>query len=685
MRLIKVELNNWASYKGWHEFDFSTKNNRNGYAIFGNNSRGKTSFSDAIKWAMYGEVFSKAVMGSDGKEIRTKRPLVSKNQEDNPLLNVHSFRAGEFDFMVRITFTHEGQEWILARVVAPDSPLVESDKNLDTYVMLKSESKVYENNEAEQFIFNILPKDINKFFFIDGESVNEYRALIANTEQNLEIRKNIEDILNFPILSKGIIDLKSVTGDYLTELTKVSKDTKKNRLRREKIEGLTKSINESTKILKTEEKELTKYKKLHSEIEIKLGMHEETEKLIERQRGNRKLIEAAQSRLKQTYTDLKNENKYLWLYLLQPQLKKRIKKIAPELEKLSDIRYQISQLNQRLKFLHDAHKGEKIPCATCKRLPEPRDKKQKEIELNEIKEINENISSLNEELENHKQISDLYNSLQEFNTSNRIELTLEYEQRIGSMKGEIEELQSEQETISSMLDGLDDKEINKLKGELNKVESSINAKEAAVVRIKNQIELLVSEKASLSRDLIGTDGSLETQVLRKKIKTLESITKLWDLVQDSYAQDTRLVIQKRATETFKQLTNNPEGYDRLELNSGFGLKIIDADGYVIPAPSPGAQQVVAISLIDALRQTSDIDFPIIFDTPGASIDKEHRDNIISHFWSKRDTQFVILASSGEFRPHEVEKDNKELLAKTWEIDFISGINSTVITRRLGHD
>ena len=274
---------------------------------------------------------------------------------------------------------------------------------------------------------------------------------------------------------------------------------------------------------------------------------------------------------------------------------------------------------------------------------------------------------------------------QEFNTSNRIELTLEYEQRIGSMKGEIEELQSEQETISSMLDGLDDKEINKLKGELNKVESSINAKEAAVVRIKNQIEVLVSEKASLSRDLIGTDGSLETQVLRKKINTLESITKLWDIVQDIYAQDTRLVIQKRATETFKQLTNNPEGYDRLELNSGFGLKIIDADGYVIPAPSPGAQQVVAISLIDALRQTSDIDFPIIFDTPGASIDKEHRDNIISHFWSKRDTQFVILASSGEFRPDEVEKDNKELLAKTWEIDFISGINSTVITRRLGHD
>ena len=103
---------------------------------------------------------------------------------------------------------------------------------------------------------------------------------------------------------------------------------------------------------------------------------------------------------------------------------------------------------------------------------------------------------------------------------------------------------------------------------------------------------------------------------------------------------------------------------------------------MVPAPSPGAQQVAAISLIDALRRTSDIEFPILFDTPGASIDQEHRDNIVKHFWAKRDVQLVILAHSGEFRPDEVEKQNKKLLARTWELGFDDGINSTIVTPRL---
>ena len=682
MRLVKVELLNWASYKGMHEFDFSSELNRNGYAIFGNNSRGKTSFTDAIKWAMYGEAFTKAIMGSDGKEFRKKRPLVSAHQEDNPLLNVHSFREGLFDLMVRINFNHEGKSWTLSRVVAPDSPLVESDKNMDTFLNLISETDNLENKDAQDFINNMLPKDINKFFFIDGESVNEYRALIANTEKNLEIRNNIEDILNFPILKRGTADLDEVTSSYMTQLTKLSKDTKKNRNLREKIDALTKNITHTKTFLAKEERDLKKAQKAYSSVETKLGMLKETETLIERQRGNRKLISSTTANLNNTYNYLKKENKDLWLYFLQPTLKEKIAKLAPELEKLSEIRYNISTLSQRSNFLKDAHRGDKTPCSTCQRYPEARDEKQKEKEVEELVVIVENIGNLNEKLNEHKKTSELYNSLQKFNTSSRLEVVENYEDSIGTLQGEIEQLEEGQMEIKSMLEGLDDKAIQQLKNDLSDFQFLITKKEGLIRRLENQIAADAKEKASYSRDLIGSDGSNESMVIEKKIKALECMSELWSNVTNIYTQETRTVIEKRATETFKLLTNNPEGYDKLELNSGFGLKIIDSDGYVVPAPSPGALQVVAISLIDALRQTSDIDFPIIFDTPGASIDKEHRDNIIKHFWSKRDTQFIILASSGEFRPDEVEKDNKELLAKTWQLEFNSGINSTVVTPRV---
>jgi len=683
MRIVKVELKNWASYKGMHEFDFSSKSNRNGYAIFGENSRGKTSFTDAIQWAMYGEAFTKGIMGSDGKEVRKRRPLVSARQEDNPLLNVDSFREGQFDLMVRIRFDHKGKSWTLARVVAPDSPLVvNSDKNMGSFLNLISHEDNLENKAAQEFIDNMLPKGINKFFFIDGESVNEYRALIANTEQNLEIRKNIEDILNFPILKRGIVDLKTVTARFVTQLNKLSKDTKRNRILKKKIDANTIEITKTKEYLVKDEIELESATKEFNEIEIKLGMLKETETLIERQRGNRKLISSAQVNLANTYNYLKKENKNLWLYLLQPALQDKIKTLAPELEKLSDIRSKISTLQNRSVYLQETHRGDKTHCPTCRQMPEPRDAKQIKKEVKELEAIVRDIEHLNEQLREHENASKLYNSLQKFNTTSRLDIVEEYEGSIGTLQGEIDQLEEEQNELKSMLDGLDDEEIKQLKNKLNQLQD-IKLKKAALVRHhENKIAGYMQENSLHSKELIGSDGSDESMILEKKIKALDCMLNLWSTVTNEYTQETRVVIEKRATETFRLLTNNPKGYNKLELNSGFGVKILDSDGYVVPAPSPGAQQVVAISLIDALRQTSDIEFPILFDTPGASIDKVHRDKIIKHFWSKRDEQLIILAHSGEFRPDEVEKENKELLARTWQLEFNSGINSTVVTPRL---
>ena len=546
MRIVKVELKNWASYKGMHEFDFSSKSNRNGYAIFGENSRGKTSFTDAIQWAMYGEAFTKGIMGSDGKEVRKRRPLVSARQEDNPLLNVDSFREGQFDLMVRIRFDHKGKSWTLARVVAPDSPLVvNSDKNMGTFLNLISHEDNLENKAAQEFIDNMLPKGINKFFFIDGESVNEYRALIANTEQNLEIRKNIEDILNFPILKRGIVDLKTVTARFVTQLNKLSKDTKRNRILKKKIDANTIAITKTKEYLVKDEIELESATKEFNEIETKLGMLKETETLIERQRGNRKLISSAQVNLANTYNYLKKENKNLWLYLLQPSLQDQIKTLAPELEKLSDIRSKISTSQNRSVYLQETHRGDKTHCPTCRQMPEPRDAKQIKKEVKELEAIVRDIEHLNEELKEHENASKLYNSLQKFNTTSRLDIVEEYEGSIGTLQGEIDQLEEEQNELKSMLDGLDDEEIKQLKNKLNHLQD-IKLKKAALVRHhENKIAGYMQENSLHSKELIGSDGSDESMILEKKIKALDCMLNLWSTVTNEYTQETRVVIEKK--------------------------------------------------------------------------------------------------------------------------------------------
>jgi len=683
MRIVAVELLNWASYRGRHIFNFYSESGKNGYAIFGINSRGKTSFTDAIQWALYGEAYTKAIIDSNRREIKTRRPLVSEDAENHPLLNVHAFRAGEMELFVRITFDHEDERWTLSRVAATDSDFVSTEGEMDVSLFLKSsDGELISGDSVQEFVNNILPKDIKRFFFIDGESVNEYRALISSTEENLEIRKNIEDILNFPVLKRGAGDIDYAVEKYLSKLSRVASDTKKNRRLKKNIKELNHEIKTIEPMVKKAKSELKSATKKIDEIESTLENMASTEGLIERRKGIEKQLIDKKSNLIDAYKNRQKENQYLWLYLLQNKLQDKIHEIEPKLEEISEIRYEISTLNSRKSYLEGVLANDEKPCPTCHQPPHPRDENERKKDIDELDEVSQKLEKVTLSLESHKKYSNSYNSLQKFTTINRIESASHIETLIGKLNGEITEIEEEKSQVDKLLDGIDETQIIELNSELKKYREIQSAQKSKITRLENEITDLVGERSKFSRDLIGSDGSKEAKRINKITNALQWIGDLWGDVLDEYTQETRVVIEERATETFRALTNNPDGYDKLELNSGFGLKIRDKEGFVVPAPSPGAQQVAAISLIDALRRTSDIEFPILFDTPGASIDQEHRDNIVKHFWAKRDVQLVILAHSGEFRPDEVEKQNKKLLARTWELGFDDGINSTIVTPRL---
>ena len=683
MRIVEVELLNWASYRGNHRFNFYSDSGKNGYAIFGINSRGKTSFTDAIQWALYGEAYTKAIIDSNRREIKSKRPLISEDAEEHPLLNVHAFREGDLELFVKIIFDHEKKRWTLIRVMAPDSGSASKEGDMGTSLFLQSsDGDKISGDSVQEFVNNILPKDIKRFFFIDGESVNEYRALISSTQENLEIRKNIEDILNFPVLKRGVGDINYAIEKYVSQLTKVASDSKKNMRLNKKIKEKTAEIKEIEPIIKKAKTELDSATKKIEEIESTLSSMSSTEGLIEKRRGLEEQLSGKKSDLIDAHRNRRKENQYLWLYLLQNELDDKIVEIEPKLEEVSETRYEISRLNSRKSYLEGVLANDEAPCPTCHQLPLPRDEIERKKDIDELKEVSNSLEIAKKHSESLKKYSNSYNSLQKFSTINRIDTASQIEKLIGRLDGEINGIIEEKSQVDELLDGFDETQIINLNSELKKFRE-IQAEQSLIIRrLDNEIKDLVGERSKFTRDLMGSDGSEETKRIIKITTALRWIKELWVEVLEEYTQETRVVIEERATDTFRALTNNPDGYDRLELNSGFGLKIRDKEGFVVPAPSPGAQQVAAISLIDALRRTSDIEFPILFDTPGASIDQEHRDNIVRHFWAKRDVQLVILAHSGEFRPDEVEKQNKELLARTWELGFDNGINSTVVSPRL---
>ena len=63
--------------------------------------------------------------------------------------------------------------------------------------------------------------------------------------------------------------------------------------------------------------------------------------------------------------------------------------------------------------------------------------------------------------------------------------------------------------------------------------------------------------------------------------------------------------------------------------------------------SAGENQLLAISIMWALREETGIPMPIIIDTPLSRLDNEHRQNMVNHFFPHASHQVILLATDAE--------------------------------------
>lgn len=696
LELRYVELYNWTSY--WnaplgeenstaHCFDFNCQSGNKGYAIFGENSRGKSSFTDAIQWLLFGKAWTKPVSTDGGRtQKKTLRPLVGNPKDQSfPLLNTTAFLEGNFNFFVKAIFKMNDDIYQLSRIAGPveEGLVVEDDDDMEVSLHVKNASSGEEwgGSEAQDFIGSeILPEKLSRFFFIDGESVTEYRALIASKDENVELRSNIEDILNFPVLKKGISDFKSLKEDIMSEFSSNTKSTKKNKRLLEQIKDIEGDIKITKKSQEANQKRLKKTKDDIKDLEAIMSNFGNAEKnIIERDKEQIRL-EDKNSRLAELYEDRRGDNQDLWLFMLQKSIKNQISELLPELEqRLKLVELQRTK-STRLKHLENLSNDENLPCETCNQLPSPRDKKQIKKDNDEIDEIKSNLIEIETSLDENN-VLEKKQRLEKFRAFIKADFSKQ-QKKIDKQKGLLEEIEGKVSDYQSAIDNIDEDEVAGVREKIKKlrvVEADCRAKER---RDSKNLEEFVSEKSAKNRQVIEAGGTALLDKLENKIKLVEWFEEIWVESLDRFSQESRENVESTASEVFKQLTNNPEGFSRIVLNENFGLTVLDANDLPVQNPTPGMMQVAAISLIDALGLMSNIEFPILFDTPGQSIDQGHRDKIIEHYWSERSTQFIIIPSSGEFRADEVESRYQKLIARTWELDFDNKENKTTVKNRV---
>ena len=111
---------------------------------------------------------------------------------------------------------------------------------------------------------------------------------------------------------------------------------------------------------------------------------------------------------------------------------------------------------------------------------------------------------------------------------------------------------------------------------------------------------------------------------------------------DSLRDRLKSEVERKASEAFMELTTQKD-YSGLKINSNYGEPV--------PLRSAGAEQIVALSLIDGLSRTGRSAGPVVMDTPFGRLDPKHRSNILRYL-PKHASQLILLVHEGEINRKE---------------------------------
>jgi DNA sulfur modification protein DndD len=246
---IKLELLNWRQYLGQHSINFSVDPSKHLTVVHAENSVGKTTMLNAIKWCLY-----------------------NKTPEFTNSYNLVSDRSDKKTCRVRLDFKYGGVTYTALRVY--DEKSQTSKLNLASIEKNGSEMPL---SNPDAVINSILPSELSNYFLFAGERYS--KAL--GEDSNVSHIDAIRDILGFTMSERVIEDINFLKGKYNRKLSALLAKNKDTELLSSQLASLVKD-NEGYDLLKGTLKEsLDKQKAIYKKYDekIKNSSHKEAQAL----------------------------------------------------------------------------------------------------------------------------------------------------------------------------------------------------------------------------------------------------------------------------------------------------------------------------------------------------------------------------------------------------------------------
>lgn len=141
----------------------------------------------------------------------------------------------------------------------------------------------------------------------------------------------------------------------------------------------------------------------------------------------------------------------------------------------------------------------------------------------------------------------------------------------------------------------------------------------------------------------------------------------------------RGAVETRLNERVGMLLGPSQLIKSVELDQQFHMSYLDELGGAVArgSISAGMRQLVAMSMLWALKDVADKPLPVVIDTPLGRIDRQNRALLMSEYFPQAGNPLVLLPTDSEFSPEDY-KALEDKIAVRYEIRNSGGLDSKIV-------
>ncbi|MBB2745044.1 UNVERIFIED_ORG: DNA sulfur modification protein DndD [Microbispora rosea subsp. rosea] len=629
MKLQSITLTNFRQFAGVQTFDLSSDTIRPVSILFGANGAGKTTFLNAFTWALYGTM---------SEDVEQQDRMVTDSVW-------RALPVGDStEVAVELTFDHEGRDYRLLRRAtlrkeSDQQPAIAPAPQL-WMTLADGSSEMVQAPQAT--IYNILPRGVSRFFFFNGERIEN----LVKKGAYAEVQQDIKVLLDLEQVERALVHLPKVDRRLSAELKKHG-GVKASQIQ-EAIDQLNERQSEARDELKLVEGDLATLTEERDAVLELLRQHNEARPFQERRDAVTKDLEEAKAALAAAETERRMLVATRGFLAFTEDLSGKTKEMADSL-------YRKGALPAPLKreFVDRLLEDGRCICGTS--LDEHTTSREHVMQWRQKAGL-QAVETAWQQLSG--QIAPLASARDDL----RADLA-RIMKRIGDERDRVDKLIATKSELDDKLRDSRLEGVQELESKRIDLDNRIGSKQQRLGSVKSELERIAKDIEQKNRERSKAEVTDElAKKARARSELVGAVKRALEEILAIREEEMRRRLDDKLKKVFKKIINKNV---TPTLSAGFELTLHQdqGDGVVLPMPkSTGENQVLSVSFVAAVSELareirterraegeSAADagtYPIVMDAAFGSLDDNYQESV-SDVLAKMAPQLIVLVSKSQ--------------------------------------